>query len=59
MAITAKAREITQRVYDAYGSDSGMLLDIPSDKRLAVEVVVQAVIEFLLEDVKENYTNYM
>lgn len=46
MAISKKAIEITDRIYQAYGTHSGILFGIPSSCRSAVEAVVSSALEF-------------
>ena len=38
------AEEITKKIYDAYGSSSGILFGIPADYRKSVEAIVKAVL---------------
>ena len=41
MAISDKAKRITERIYLAYGTDSGYLFGILPNYRSAVEAIVQ------------------
>jgi hypothetical protein len=43
--ITEKAKEITNKIYRAYGSDSGVLFGIHQGLRASVEGIVQTVID--------------
>ena len=46
MAISEKAKKITEKIYLAYGTDSGILFGIPSDRRTVVEAIVSATLRF-------------
>jgi hypothetical protein len=39
------AKEITERIYRAYGTDSGILLGIPAEYRDEIEVIVKVALE--------------
>jgi hypothetical protein len=43
--ITEKAKEITGKIYRAYGSDSGVLFGIQPSLRASVEGIVQAILD--------------
>jgi len=45
MAISQKAKDITERIYIGYGSDTGYLFGINPDLRYAVEGIVQCVLD--------------
>lgn len=45
MAITARAKQITERLYTAFGTHSGILLGIPSHLRSSVEAIVQQTLD--------------
>ena len=45
MAITKEAKAIVDRIYTAYGSDTGYLFGIPPALRGAVEGIVQTVLD--------------
>lgn len=45
MAISNRAKEITDGIYRAYGSGSGYLFGIPPEHRLAIESIVQVVLD--------------
>ena len=49
MAISKAAKNITEQIYIAYGSGSGVLFGIKPTERLAVEAVVQCVLYQLEE----------
>ena len=57
MAISEKAKEITRRLYIAYGSDTGYLFGILPDKRSAVEAVVQSTLDIEKELEDEDISN--
>ncbi len=44
MAISEQAKEITNNIYSAYGSGTGILFGIPAAFRGGVETIVQAAI---------------
>ncbi len=46
MAISEQAKEITERIYQAYGSGTGVLFGIPPAQKASVEAIVQATITF-------------
>ena len=54
MAIGEKAKEITEKIYQAYGSETGVLFGIPPKQRASVEAIVQATITFQ-EEVSNGY----
>ena len=43
--ITDQVKEITQMIYDQYGTDSGILFGIPANQRTSVEGVVRAALD--------------
>ena len=45
MAISQIAKDITERIYVLYGSDTGWLFGIPPDLRFAVVGIVQCVLD--------------
>lgn len=45
MAISDKAKELTECIYKGYGSETGYLFGIPPDKREAVEAIVQCTLD--------------
>ena len=45
--ITDKAKEITNIIYNAYGSHSGYLFGLSPEQREAVEAIVQSTIDEL------------
>ena len=45
MAISEKAKAVTQKIYNAYGSGTGYLFGIPPEHRYAVEAIVDVVLE--------------
>ena len=47
MAISQEAKIIANRIYVAYGSDSGYLFGISPDKKPFVQAIVQATIDIL------------
>ena len=51
--ITNHAKEITNRIYIAYGSDTGVLFGIPLNWRFSIESIVQCTIDFENEDMVE------
>ena len=55
MAISAKAKEMTRRIYSAYGSESGILFGIPAGLKDAVECVVQVTLDMTTD--KEEVSN--
>ena len=57
--ISDKAKKITEKIYLAYGTDSGILFGIPSDKRSIVEAIVSATLRFTEDesDKKEENIN--
>jgi len=48
--LTGRAQIITDRIYQRFASDSGILFGIPSDRRRAVELIVQTALEEYLEN---------
>lgn len=49
MAISEKAKRITEHIYKAYGSDSGYLFGILPNYRSAVEAIVQCTLDIAAE----------
>ncbi len=45
MAISERAKQITDQIYRAYGTDSGHLFGLPPSARSAVEAIVSIVLE--------------
>ena len=50
MPISPDAKRIAGKIIAIYGSDSGVLFGIPSEKRYAIEAIVQATIEIFRSD---------
>ena len=53
MAISKKATEITDLIYKAYGSGTGVLFGLPPAFYASVQAIVQAVLSFN-EDYEEK-----
>ncbi len=53
MAISEYAKEITDKIYVAYGSGSGFLFGLPPIHRDAIEAIVQVTLDFINEDMVE------
>jgi len=49
MAISENAKQITEHIYKAYGTDSGVLFGIPPEHRSVVEAIVQCVLDIVSE----------
>jgi len=49
MAISEDAKDITNRLYKAYGTGTGILFGIPSNLRSAVEAIVQCVLDMITD----------
>ena len=45
-----KAKEISDRIYRLYGSDSGYLLGIPPELKTAVEAIVKLTVNMVEEE---------
>ena len=54
MDIDEEAKEITKQIYQAYGSDSGILFGIPSHLRREVEALVKVVLNHPRVSIKEK-----
>jgi len=52
--LTERAQIITDRIYQEFASNSGILFGIPSDRRRAVELIVQMALEEYLENYIEK-----
>ncbi|KKK83025.1 hypothetical protein LCGC14_2797500, partial [marine sediment metagenome] len=46
MPISIEARKLTDRIYEAYGTGSGIIFGIPPEHRDAVVGIVQSVLDF-------------
>ncbi len=52
MAITARAKQIADRLYAAFGTDSGILFGIPPHLRTTVEAIIQQTL--FIENEQDN-----
>ena len=54
-------RQITDRIYQLYGTDSGIIFGIPADKKRAIEEIIKSSIELfhkeLMFKIKEEMKN--
>ena len=53
MAISQKAKDMTEKIYVYYGSDTGWLFGIPPDLRFAVVGIVQCVLDQIEDEQSE------
>lgn len=49
MAISARAIQITDKLYVAFGTDSGIIFGIPANLRWSVEAIVQQTLDIEAE----------
>ena len=54
MAISEKAKKVTEGIYGAYGSGTGYLFGIPPEHRRAVEAIVDIVLGLECEEEVEE-----
>jgi len=52
MSISQEAKIIANKIYRAYGTDSGYLFGISPDKKSLVEAIVQATLDILVNKKK-------
>ena len=57
MAISERARQITDQIYRAYGSDSGGLFGLRPDARSAVEAIVSTALEMAEKEADNEHRN--
>ena len=54
MAISEEAKKVTEYIYIAYGSSTGVLFGIPPAQRSAVEAIVQVAIDLIKVRMEET-----
>ena len=54
MAISEKAKRVTEMIYVYYGSGTGYLFGIPPEFRLAVEAIVSVALDINLIEEEEE-----
>ena len=54
MAISEKAKKVTEHIYNAYGSGTGYLFGIPPEFRCAVEAIVDIMLRLAGEEEEDE-----